>query len=104
MQKRGRGLSAIVYSGFTLNEIMADKEMAAVVPLIDVLVAGPYDSMKPEKTLLARGSTNQTFHFLSSRYSMKDFYLPARLEVTIGTDGSLTGTGFARLLPLGDYI
>ncbi len=102
MQRENRGLSAIVYTGFTLEEIKADKDMAVVLPFIDVLVAGPFDASKPEKTALARGSSNQTFHFLSSRYSMNDFYMPARLELTIGADGSLTGTGFASLGPVVD--
>ncbi|MFQ5427735.1 MAG: 4Fe-4S single cluster domain-containing protein [Thermodesulfobacteriota bacterium] len=92
-----KGLSTIVYTGFTLEEVKAHEERSAVLPHIDVLIAGPYDLLRPEKTALARGSTNQTFHFLSTRYSIDDFYLPGRLEVSIGVDGSLTGTGFARL-------
>ncbi len=91
------GLSVMVYTGYTLTEIEAKSEMSRVLPLVDVLVAGPYDESLPEKTLLARGSTNQTIHFLSSRYTMADLYLPGRIEVTIGRDGTMTGTGFARL-------
>jgi len=101
MRKMDKKLSAIVYTGFTMDELLADDEKAALVPLIDVIVAGPYEAMRPEKTLLARGSTNQSFHLISPRYSIDDLYLPGRIEVTIGLDGSLTGTGFARLLPAG---
>jgi anaerobic ribonucleoside-triphosphate reductase activating protein len=103
-KEKNKGLSVIVYTGFGLAEIKARRDMAAVLPLIDVLVAGPYDPLKAEKTLLPRGSTNQTFHFFSSRYSLKDLYLPGRIEVTIGADGSLTGTGFASFLPKGNFI
>ncbi|MFQ5354113.1 MAG: 4Fe-4S single cluster domain-containing protein [Thermodesulfobacteriota bacterium] len=90
-------LSTVVYTGFTMDEIEANESMSRILPLIDVLIAGPYDYLRPEKTGLARGSANQTFHFLSSRYTIDDFYLPARLEVSIGSDGSVTGTGFAGL-------
>jgi len=102
--EKKKSLSVIVYTGFTLEEIKTNQETAPLLSFIDVLVAGPYDPLKEEKTLLARGSSNQTFHFFSSRYSVKELYLPARLEVTIGVDGSLTGTGFARLQPGGLHI
>jgi len=94
------GLPVVAYTGFTLAEIEARGQLACVLPLIDVLVAGPYDEKNPEKTLLARGSTNQTFHFFSGRYTLADLYLPARMEVTISAGGVLTGTGFSRLQPL----
>ena len=99
-----QGLSTVVYTGFTLEEVMAHEARREALPLVDVLIAGPYDQLRPEKTALARGSTNQTFHFLSSRYTIDDFYLSARLEVTIGVDGTLTGTGFARLTAPVDNI
>lgn len=102
--RQRRGLSTIVYTGFTMKEIAAHELRSSVLPFIDVLVDGPYDELHPEKTTLARGSTNQTFNFLSSRYTMDDLYLPARSEVTIGTDGSLTGTGFSRLSSIVESI
>jgi len=102
--RRTRRLSTIVYTGFTLKELMADKARADVLPFVDVLVAGPFDRLKLEKTALARGSTNQTFHFLTNRYNLGDLYLPARLEVTIGVDGSFTGTGFSTIPSLSDNI
>jgi len=95
-----RGLSVVVYTGYTLAEIEAQDALARILPFIDVLVAGPYRQDLPEETPLARGSTNQTFHFLSSRHSLADMYLPARLEVVISPSGELTGTGFSRLQPL----
>jgi len=98
--RRALGLPSIVYTGYTLDEIEADRAMAGLLPMIDLLVAGPYERDFPERTSLASGSTNQVFHFLSSRYREEDLYLPARLEVTIAPDGSLTGTGFSRLMPL----
>ena len=51
-----------------------------------------------EPTLLARGSTNQNFFFLSDRYSVVDFYMPGKAEIVIGADGLVTGTGFSRLM------
>jgi len=104
LSEKKQRLSIVVYTGFTLGEIKADKVMAPILSFIDVLVAGPFDALRPEKTLLARGSSNQIFHFLTPRYTISDFYLPARIEVTIGTDGSMTGTGFSRFSAVGDYI
>ncbi len=99
-----RTLSVLVYTGFTLKEIKTDEARMEALPFIDLLIAGPYDESRPEKTALARGSTNQTFHFLSPRYTLNDLYLPARSEISIGADGSLTGTGFSRLSSIVESI
>ena len=64
---------------------------------VDVLIDGPYDASRPERTLLARGSTNQRFHFLTGRYSPDDFIMPGRAEVFIGADGTVRETGFSRV-------
>ncbi len=95
--RTAHGLSTVVYTGFNLEEIMASKAMGAALPFIDVLVDGAYDAARPEPTLLARGSTNQRFHFLTSRYGLDDLYIPGRMELSISPEGVVTGTGFSRI-------
>lgn len=94
---RERALTTVVYTGFTYGEILEDARLNGCLGLIDVLVDGPFEREKKETTLLARGSTNQVFHFLSGVYSIEDMYLPGRAEVSIGRDGVVTGTGFSTL-------
>ena len=90
-------LSTVVYTGFAYEELLVREDFARVLPFIDVLVDGAYDWARPEGTLLARGSTNQRFHFLTGRYSILDFYMPGRAEIIIGPGGVVKGTGFSRI-------
>lgn len=94
---RERGLTTVVYTGFYLPEILEDEVRRSCLEEIDVLVDGPFERDKRETALIARGSTNQTFHFLTNAYSLADFRLQGRIEVSIGKDGSVTGTGFGML-------
>ncbi|MCK4739804.1 MAG: radical SAM protein [Deltaproteobacteria bacterium] len=87
-------LTSVVYSGFTLEEIKADTEKAVALEFIDVLIDAPFEEDKKEKKLLARGSTNQSFHFLTDIYSIKDFEIPGKTEITIDKNGQVIATGF----------
>lgn len=91
------GLSTVVYTGFTCQELAANSEARACFRFIDVMVDGMYDESKKEPTLLARGSANQEFHFLSAKYKKEDFYMPGKAEVIISREGLITETGFSRL-------
>jgi anaerobic ribonucleoside-triphosphate reductase activating protein len=92
------GFSTVVYSGFTINELRKVPECAECFNFIDVLIDGRYSISKKETTLLARGSTNQRFCFLTDRYTEADFYMPGKIEVTIDKDGRIIQTGFGRLV------
>ncbi|MBI5642197.1 MAG: radical SAM protein [Deltaproteobacteria bacterium] len=94
---RMKGLSTVVYTGFTIEEIGKDEITASLLAFIDVLIDGGYMEEEKETTLLARGSRNQRFHFLTQRYTEADFIMPGKAEVTIGKDGLVTGTGFSRI-------
>lgn len=94
------GLSTIVYTGFRLEDIEQSKDMSVALPFIDLLVDGAYNEQMPEPTLLARGSTNQKFYFLTDSYCLDDLYMPAKTEIRISPDGTATGTGFGRTLQL----
>ncbi len=90
-------LTTLVYTGFTIEEILKDPAKAGCLEYIDVLVDGPFDLRLAEPTLLARGSSNQRIHLLTARYSMEDLYMPAKAEVIIGADGQVRKTGFSSL-------
>ncbi len=90
-------LSTMVYTGFTCEEIKADLECSLALPFIDLLIDGRYDSAKRETTLLARGSTNQRFHFLTERYDYDDITLPAKAEIHIASGGEVVKTGFSQI-------
>lgn len=47
------------YTGFTYEEITADKKLSMILPYIDVLVDGPFILEKRDTELLFRGSSNQ---------------------------------------------
>jgi anaerobic ribonucleoside-triphosphate reductase activating protein len=95
---KARGLSTVVYSGFTYVDMASNGERCKSLPLIDVLIDGAYDESCADSTLLARGSTNQTIHLLTPRYTMDDLYLPGKAEVIISADGTILSTGFSRTL------
>lgn len=90
-------LSTVVYTGFAYEEILETPALSISLPYIDVLIDGAYEDEKKEKSLLARGSTNQRFHFLTDRYNINDFYMKGKVEVLIGRDGIVTETGFSRI-------
>ncbi len=90
-------LSTVVYTGFTYEEILETPELTISLAYIDVLIDGAYEDEKKEKSLLARGSTNQRLHFLTNRYELADFHMPGKVEVIIGSDGMIKETGFSRI-------
>src|SRR5947209_5598456 len=71
---RGRGLSVMVFSGYTLEEARAKNDPAvdAVLSRTDILVDGPYVRELPDTTRRWIGSTNQRIHFLTDRYRADD--------------------------------
>ncbi|MBI5562071.1 MAG: radical SAM protein [Deltaproteobacteria bacterium] len=95
------GLSTVVYTGCTHEELLGQEPAMQALEHIDVLIDGPYERDKPEPTSLARGSANQRFIFLSGRYAPADFYMPGKVEVTISPDGTVTETGFSRAAAIG---
>ena len=55
------------WTGFTYEEILADKKLSMMLPYIDVLVDGPFIEAKKDKDLLFRGSSNQRIIYLSGK-------------------------------------
>lgn len=73
---RAMGLTVMVYSGYTLAELRARPDAAALLAEVDLLVDGRYDRDRPEPPPpIGRrwlGSTNQTMHFLTAAYRADD--------------------------------
>jgi anaerobic ribonucleoside-triphosphate reductase activating protein len=98
---RGLGLSVVLFTGFTLEELRArpGRAIPNVLDLVDVLVDGRYDRTRPEAARRWVGSTSQRFHYLTTRYSPA-IERPAAdeplrtVEVRIGTDGRLSANGW----------
>jgi anaerobic ribonucleoside-triphosphate reductase activating protein len=98
---RGFGLSVLVFSGYTIEELRAraDPGVHALLAETDVLVDGRYDRARPETRRLWVGSANQRFHYLTGRYTpaIEEPDAGAALrtvEVRIGTDGRWSASGW----------
>ncbi len=93
---RQRGLSVMVFSGFTLAELLHRHEAAIdeLLSLTDILVDGPYDPTQPDSTRRWIGSRNQQIHFLTQRYHFDESWKQSNtLEIRL-IDGILTVNGF----------
>ena len=68
------GLSVMVFSGFTLEEIRAsaDPDALNLLAHTDLLVDGPYLRDRPEPRRRWIGSSNQRVHVLTDRYRLDD--------------------------------
>jgi anaerobic ribonucleoside-triphosphate reductase activating protein len=73
---RGLGLTVMVFSGYTLDELRARAGAAELLALTDLLVDGRFDRTRPEpRPPVGRrwiGSANQVMHFLTAAYSHDD--------------------------------
>lgn len=92
-----RGLTVMVFSGYTLEEArcLPDPAVAELLALTDILVDGPYLREQPETRRRWIGSANQRIHFLSDRYDAADprWLLPNTLEIRL-RGAELTVNGF----------
>jgi anaerobic ribonucleoside-triphosphate reductase activating protein len=94
---RASGLSVMVFSGFTIEEIRAslDPSSLDLLGLTDLLVDGPYLRDQPELRRRWIGSANQRIHALTDRYRVDDprWQRPNTLEIRL--DGPVvTVNGF----------
>jgi anaerobic ribonucleoside-triphosphate reductase activating protein len=95
-QVQEAGLSVMVFSGYTLQEIRAMNEPAAqLLKHTDLLVDGPYLRDQPEFRRRWIGSANQQIHFLSDRYRADDpcWQVSNTLEIRLDR-GELSVNGF----------
>jgi anaerobic ribonucleoside-triphosphate reductase activating protein len=70
---KARGLTVMVFSGYTRAELEAREDARPLLALTDLLVDGQYDRERPEPPPpIGRrwiGSTNQVMHYLTDAYS-----------------------------------
>jgi anaerobic ribonucleoside-triphosphate reductase activating protein len=94
---RDRGLTVMVFSGYTLEEArgLPDPAVADLLAHTDILVDGPYLRDQPEARRRWIGSANQRVHFLTDRYRADDprWLLPNTLEIRL-RGPELTVNGF----------
>jgi anaerobic ribonucleoside-triphosphate reductase activating protein len=98
---RDLGLSVIVFTGYSLDELRAraDAGVDALLRATDVLVDGRYEAAHPERRRRWVGSENQRFHYLTDRYAPA-IERPApgeplrAVEVRIGADGRIHSNGW----------
>jgi anaerobic ribonucleoside-triphosphate reductase activating protein len=94
---RAAGLSVMVFSGYTLAELLAlpGPGPAALLAATDLLVDGRYDEGRRTTRRRFVGSDNQILHFLGSRYHPDDaaFLGPNGLELRLEA-GAVTLVGF----------
>lgn len=88
----GSGLSRLVFSGYTLQEIRALPLGLQIIKHVDVLITGRYvASLHLGRGLL--GSTNQQILLVTNRYKKEDFkHIPPR-EIILHPDGNITLSG-----------
>ena len=95
----GSDFSVFVYTGYEIEFLRKsnDKNVHDLLEAIDILSAGPFDNKLRDETLLWRGSSNQSLHFLSNRYNafqIEEWSKVSPLEeITLRAD-SIDFTGF----------
>lgn len=93
---RRLGLSTLMFSGYTLDELRGQALGPAVLAHLDVLVDGRYRAGERLGDGL-RGSANQQLRLLSARHTEVEVAATPPAEIRIGPDGSLALTGVAPL-------
>lgn len=96
---RERGLSVMVFTGYTLEELEAEELPFAddLLRNTDVLVDGAFDSKRPERERNWVGSTNQRFHYLTGFYGSgieRDARFSHGFELRFRSDGAVQANGF----------
>jgi anaerobic ribonucleoside-triphosphate reductase activating protein len=85
-------LSVVLFTGYTWEEVQHMPEAEALLPCVDILIAGRYDASQR----LARdlcGSANKTIRFLTDRYTMADVQAVPLAEVIITATGAMVMSG-----------
>jgi anaerobic ribonucleoside-triphosphate reductase activating protein len=89
---RALGLSTLMFSGYTLDEIRALPGGPAILAQLDVLVDGRYVAGERFASGL-RGSANQRIRLLTERYTLAEVEATPVAEIRIGPTGEVVLTG-----------
>lgn len=99
---QARGLSTMVFTGYTLDELERRPDATAALGATDLLVDGRYDRTRPDGTRRWIGSSNQRMHWLSDRYAPTDprFREPETVELRLrGQHLTVNGTPWGTWRP-----
>jgi anaerobic ribonucleoside-triphosphate reductase activating protein len=104
---RDLGLGVMTFTGHLVEDLRRSAEpgVAALLEATDLLVDGPYDARKPERERRWVGSSNQRFHFLTSRHvpgieRIAPGEVERTVEVRIRADGFTEVNGWPELARL----
>ncbi|MDQ1240302.1 MAG: anaerobic ribonucleoside-triphosphate reductase activating protein [Thermodesulfobacteriota bacterium] len=86
------GLSVVIYSGYSLEEIIVRPLGGSILQLVDILIAGRFESAKRAYHSVV-ASSNQQIHFLTSRYRRQDLERWSQGELLIDAQGVVTVSG-----------
>jgi len=92
-QIRKLDLSIIVYTGYSLNELLK-KNYTKIYEFIDILISEKYDNSKRSDNGGLIGSSNQKITFLSNKYSKEELPLNNQIEISINSNGQINYYGF----------
>jgi anaerobic ribonucleoside-triphosphate reductase activating protein len=95
------GLSTVVFSGRTLENLRRDPACAALLAHTDLLIDGPFVADLHDPSLYWRGSSNQRLLRLSDRFTEGDLVAPPAGGEVMLTPGGLLfhGVGTRAVLP-----
>jgi len=93
---RARGLSTLVFSGFTLEENRTRPLGPELLAELDVLIDGRYVARERHAAGL-RGSANQRIQLLTARHTLAEVEATPVAEVRIDPGGAVVLTGVAPL-------
>ena len=98
---RARGLSVMIFSGYTLAELQARGPAAArLLAATDLLVDGRFEAKSRSQRRRFIGSDNQVLHFLSDRHAPDDPKLQGGNTVELRIrGGEITLNGWPLLGP-----
>jgi anaerobic ribonucleoside-triphosphate reductase activating protein len=85
-------LSTILFTGYSWDEIQHFPEASDLLSCIDVIIAGRFEAVKRIAVGMI-GSANKTFHLLTDRYEINDFFDVPVAEIMVSPDGIVSITG-----------
>ncbi len=80
--RKATDLSVVLFTGYEWNYLPGKPRLMNVARLADVVVAGPYRKRQHLGYALL-GSTNQTIHLLTDRYTLTDLEAVPGMEVVL---------------------
>lgn len=98
--REAAGLSVMTFTGYVLEDILRSPRQGwhDLLDVTDLLLDGPYIRSLTDMSRPWIGSSNQRYHFLTSRYRHLEAELartPNRIEVRLQPDGKILINGLA---------